>query len=412
MRIEPTMRGWMTALFRQRRKFNFVFLLIMVSGLAYILFTKPEFEAAGSLLVKFGRGATPEIARTDNTSPEIITQSDRRETIQSDMEILQSHALLLEIVHSFGAEKIYPNITKKVAGIDDPEEAVIRELWKGDLIVKSAPQSNIIEVHMINKDPQIAALFVHELFKRFIARQSEVFNKPQTNFLENEVKEAAAKLKKSQESLEKFKEEKGISSLNDEMAELLRQKSDAAAASLDANDDAWARLSELQEKEAQMRATYLPSSPLVTRQHELVVLAQKQLAQRQADQASRVNGATARINKRIAQLEAQRNQYRDLARQVAIDEENYKTYQLRSENARINDLLNRNSITPIVVVDEPVVPVKPIRPRKMLILATCLIAALVFGTGTALVFETLDPRFTEPTQISEILGVPVMANFT
>src|SRR5258706_15319638 len=130
MRIEPTTRGFISAFFRQRRKFTIVFLLFLIGGLGYILFTKPQYEAAGSLLVKFGRDATPEITRSDNSSPEIITQSDRRETMESDMQILQSHGLLYEIVHVFGAEQLYPGISKRVAGKDDPEEAAIRELWK------------------------------------------------------------------------------------------------------------------------------------------------------------------------------------------------------------------------------------------------------------------------------------------
>jgi LPS O-antigen subunit length determinant protein (WzzB/FepE family) len=97
---------------------------------------------------------------------------------------------------------------------------------------------------------------------------------------------------------------------------------------------------------------------------------------------------------------------------VSVDEQNYRNYLLRSENARINESLNRNSITPIVVMDEPGVPTKPIRPRKLLVLAMCLLGGLVFGTGTALAFETLDPRYTTPSQIADVLGVPVLANFS
>jgi uncharacterized protein involved in exopolysaccharide biosynthesis len=411
MKIEPTTRGFLSAIFRQRKRFATVFLLIMAGGLLYVLFTRSEYEAAGSLLVKFGRDATPEIARSDNNMPEIITQSDRRETIVSDIGILQSHALLYEIIQSIGVENLYPGITRRVKGKDNPTEAAIRQLWKSDLIVKSNPQSNIIDVRMVNEKPVIAASFVHTLFERFIQRQSEMFNKPQTNFLENEVREAANKLERSQQSLEAFKQDKEISSIDDEIAELLRQKSDAGTVDLDGNDDAWDRLAEMQAKESQMLATYLPSSPLVARQHQSVALAKKQLEQRKAEQNARIGDATAKINKRIAELEAQRTHYRDLARQVEIDEENYKNYQLRSENARINALLNRNSITPIVVVDEPVVPVKPLRPRRMLIIAMCLLAGAIFGTATALAFETLDPRFTSPQQVHDILGVPVMANF-
>jgi tyrosine-protein kinase Etk/Wzc len=402
----------MTAFFRQRRKFAIVFLLIMAGGVNYIAFTKSQYEAAGSLLVKFGRDATPEIARTEGNEPSIITQGDRRETIESDMQILQSHGLLYEIVHGLGAENLYPGITGRVKGTDDPDEAVIRDLWKGDLIVKSNPQSNVIDIRLLNQNPQLAAQFVHTLFQRFIARQSEVFNKPQTNLLEIEVKEAAAKLEASQTALETFKAQNGISSIDDELDELLRQKTDAGTLALDEDNDAWARLAEMQAKEKEMLATYLPDSPLVIRQHESVVLAQKQLRQRQAAQHERITASTTQINKRIAELEMQRSHYNDLQRQVEIGEQNYKNYNLRSENARINELLNRNRITPIVVVDEPVVPIKPAYPRRKLIMGMCLLAGLIFGAGTALVFETLDPRFTAPAQISEVLGVPVMANFS
>lgn len=389
-----------------------MFLLFVAGGLLYLAVTKSQYEAAGSLLVKFGPNATPEIGRTYDNAPQIITQSDRRETIQSDMEILRSHGLLHEVIEGFGVDKLYPGITRRVGKSDDPKERAIRDLWKNDLIIKSNPQSNIIEVRLTNENPVVAAQFVHALFQRFITRQSEVFNKPQTNFLDNEVKMAGDKLSRSQLALEAFKAERGISSIDDELSELLRQKSDAGTISLDTNEDAWARLAEMQAKENQMLATYLPDSPLVVRQHESVVLAKKQLRQRQAEQATRISGATAQINKRIAELEMLRNRYNDLARQVDIDEQNYKNYKLRSENARINDLLNRNSITPIVVVDEPVVPTKPVYPRKKLVIAMCVLAGLVFGIGTAIIFETLDPRFTSPEQISEILGVPVMANFS
>src|SRR4051812_1574333 len=108
MRIEPTTRGWMTAFFRQRRKFVVVFSVIFLTGITYITFARSQYEAAGSLLVKFGRDATPEIARSENSEPQIITQGDRRETIESDMQILQSHGLLYEIVHTLGPDALYP----------------------------------------------------------------------------------------------------------------------------------------------------------------------------------------------------------------------------------------------------------------------------------------------------------------
>lgn len=413
MRIEPTTRGWMTAFFRQWRKSAVIFLLIVAGGLVYIAFTGPQYESQGSLLVKFGRDATPEIGQQDNTGgPEVITQDDRRETIESDMEILQSHGLLHEIVDALGAENLYPGITRRVKGTDDPDDAAIRRLWKGDMVVKSDPHSDIINVWVVNRDPKVAALFITTLFQHFIARQSEMFNKPHTDLLEAEVKKAATALEMSQRALEEFKAQNGISSINDELDALLGQKSEAGTIALDEDNQAWERLADMQSKEKEMLATYLPNDPLVVRQHQAVQLAEKQMQEHQRTQRERIVSSTTRIDRRIAELESLQNQYNDLARQVAIDEQNYKNFVLRGENARINEILNRNRITPVVVVDQPAVPVKPVRPRKKLVMAMCLLAGLIFGAGAALILETLDPRFTSPEQIADVLGVPVMANFS
>lgn len=411
MQIEFTTRGIIGNIFRQGRKVVTVFLFIMVSGLIYIDLASPVYEAGGSILVKFGHDTPAQIAVSDNVST-VISQEDRREIMQSDMDILQSHNLIAAVVNEIGPENIYPGITKRVAGKDLPEEAVIRKLSKGDLIIKSSQFSNVIEIKMDNENPDIAAHFIHRLMEMFISRQSEIYNNAQTDFLQEQVKQAAAKLEYSQKALETYKAQKGISSINDELSELLRQKSDAGTASLEPIDSAWDRLSELESEEKKLLATYRPDSPQVIRAHTGVQLAKEQIRQRQAEIRSRTSGAASRIDKRIAALESQRKEYDDLVRQVEIDEKNYKNYQMHNEEARLNDKLNSKKITSIVVVDEPIVPVKPAYPRKMMIIGICLLAGLVSSLGVALAFETYDQRFTMPQQLSQVLGVPVMAAFS
>ena len=323
MKIELTTRGLLTVFFRQRRKFMVVLLVMMISGIAYVNIARPAYEASGRLLVKFGRDAGSGTIWPDQTGM-VISQNDRREIMESNIEILSSHDLLLAVVHDIGAEKLYPDLAEKKTDSEEPEEVAIRRILTSDLNVKSGQQSNIISVSLLNRDPKIAAAFVHRLFELFISRQSEVYNKPQTMFLKEQVDNASAKLQKSQEALQTFKALYGISSIDDELAELLRQKSDAGTVSLQSADDAWEKLADLQAKEKQMRATYRADSPQVQRIHQSVLLAEQQLRTRQSDKGSRIGHAASKINKRIAELEAQRTQYNDLARQVKIDETNYK----------------------------------------------------------------------------------------
>lgn len=409
MNIELTTRGVLSAFFRQRQRFMAVFLTVLACGVLYLALAKPEYEAAGSLLVRFGHDTASEVTRSEG-SPQVISQNDRRELMQSNMDILESHNLLRTVINELGAEALYPGITARVAGSDTPEEAAIRRLHN-DLTVKSSQQSNVIDVSLFNGDPKLAAAFIHRLFELFITRQSEVFNKPQTDFIQEQVAQAQAKLEHSQKELENFKARSGISSLDTELAELLRQKADTGTVSLGTMDDAWAKLADLQSKERQMLATYQPDSPQVKRMRENVRLARRQLEERQDDLSSRTGKATAKIDQRITVLEAKRKRYNDLLRQVEIDEENYKNYQFRAEDARIGDRMNQRNISSIAVVDEPVVPTRQARPRRTLVAAMTLLSALVLAGGIAFLFETFDQRFTAPEQLARVLGVPVMASF-
>jgi succinoglycan biosynthesis transport protein ExoP len=92
MYIETTSRGILTALFRQKIKLFLTVALITLVGLAYIFSLTPRYETKGSLLVKFGEGAVPSIARPDSQRSTEFSRSDRSELMQSYLKILQSHA--------------------------------------------------------------------------------------------------------------------------------------------------------------------------------------------------------------------------------------------------------------------------------------------------------------------------------
>jgi uncharacterized protein involved in exopolysaccharide biosynthesis len=411
MQIEFTSRGLLIGFFRQIRKFLVIFLTVVVTGVVYIIAATPAYEAAGSMLIKFGNDISTRMIQSEDGNPSIISQNDRREVMQSNVEILQSRSLILSVIKETGPEKIYPDLAERYTSNDALVEEVYKQLGKGDLTIKASQTSNVVTIKMQNPDPLITEWFVSRLMATFIERQSEIFNKPQTAFLKEQVKLSAEKLAGSQKALKAFKVEKGISSIEQELAELLRQKSDTGTVSLETIDNAWDRLSDLQSEETRLRSVYRADSPQVVRAHANVVLAKNLLRQRQSELKARTDSATDTIDKRIAALEDQRSTYNDLIHQVEIDEKNYKNYQIRSEEARVNETLNQQSITSVVVIDEPTVPNKPVHPRKTIILALCLLFGLVLGTGISLAFETFDQRFSSPTQVSALLGVPVMACF-
>ncbi len=419
MQIELTSRGLLSVLFRHRFKLALAFAVCLALGITYIVTTKPDYESVGSLLVRFGRSATPDVYENKG-GPDELSQNDRREIMQSNMQILQSRDLLREMITDFGVEKLYPNLTKTLRPGDNAVEAAITKLQNDDLTVKTALNSDIIEVHMFNQDAQLAAEFLHKLFDQFIVRESDVYNKQQTDFLAEQVKQASERLYRSQKALKQYKEEVGISSIDEELKQLLEQRSQAANIALTAMDKAKERLEELQAKETELLATYQPDSPAVKKIRQSIAKAQDQVEQRQRDLKNAeaastgetfVSAEMTRIARRIEKLEAVRTHHDDLERQVKIDEENYKTFVARSEAARVNQTLNEQKITRITTLDTPMVASRPSRPRKLIVLIAALMAGAIIGLGAAIVTETLDDRFTTPAQVAATMQLPVLASF-
>jgi len=166
-----------------------------------------------------------------------------------------------------------------------------------------------------------------------------------------------------------------------------------------------------------MQATYRDDSPMLQRLHETLAVAQDDLKKRKNDlNAPDGNGSSlaaklASVDKRISYLELQRGKFNELQQQVTIDRDNYLIYLKRGEEARINNLLNKENITSIDVMDHPALPASPVKPKKLIVIALTFLAAMFAAAGTALSKELLDDRLTSPEKVYEALGVPVLASF-
>lgn len=418
MIIENSPRGYLTAFFRQGRAFTVVAGLILLAGVTYLVTTQPVYEARGSLVVKFGQDARPDAALGEKTDYADADSSARREIIQSYVKIIFSRDLLRNLVNEFGTDRLYPGIEKQIAPGQPPDEAAIDILLDRDLKVAFG-QSHVIDISVRNPDAQLAAAFAGRVMDAFARKRTEIYNTPQTDLLRQQIEDGRRKFQAAQQNLQNFKHEAGISDVDEETAQLLREKSELNTLAFAAISEAQARLAELETQETKMRSTYRDDSPMLVRFKKEVDSARADLKSRQnALNPSKNGGADSslaermnNVDKRLAYLETRRGEYNDLRQQVKIDEENYLYYLKRGEEARINNLLNQYNITRISVVDRPAVPLAPISPRRNIFLAVTLLAALMAGTGTALLRESLDDRISNPDQVLAAIGVPVLVSF-
>ncbi len=417
MDIEYNTRGFLTVFFRQFFVFILVFGLITVASVFYLMNSENVYEARGSLLLRLGDDARPDptFSRDQNRSSD-ISSSHRKDTIQSYIKILQSRDLLRSVINDMGVERLYPEVAQNTENLLSPTEIAISILLGGAMNLKS-DDSSVISIGIENKDPQIAAEFTKLLMKSFILRQVEIYDTPQITFMKQQIVEAKNKLEASQEEFHLFKNIAEISSIDEEMFQLVREKTDLSVVAFSALTEAQAELDKLEVEKAQMLRTYKQNSPMVQRLEESMNLIKAQIKIHQGSLDARgetsntLSAKIADIDKRISYLESQRARFDQFQRQTKLDEENYFYYVQRGEEARINDILNMQNITHISVIDSPVVPLSPIRPRKDLFFVLSLLAAFMAGVGIVLVRELQDERFSRPEQVTATLSIPLLATF-
>lgn len=410
------MRTFLTGFFRQSYLFTFIFLLVGGLGVGYLTITKPIYEVHSSMLVKFGKDARPDGNTSENSDYAQADYHARQEIIQSYIKIMLSRDLLRDLVKKVGSAAIYPDLKLQPKDKMPIDEVVVDKLLGGDLKVMN-DESHVIDIAVRNRNPHIAMEICTFVMNAFIRKRTEIYNTPQTNFLQQQIDEAHKKLDSSQKNMQTFKEQAGISAIDEELSQLLREKSDLTALAYNAITESQKRVAELQEKQAEMQATYRDDSPMLQRLHQTIAVAQEDLKKRRNDlNAPDSNGSSlaaklANVDKRISYLESQRGKYNELQQQVSIDQDNYLVYRKRGEEARINNLLNKENITSIDVMDHPALPSSPIKPKKLIVLALTFLAALMAGGGLALSRELLDDRLNTPEKLYDALRVPVLASF-
>ena len=91
MHIEYTPRGLLAQFFSPGLEdVHAVPVCAVLGGLIYIAAVKPVYEATGSLLVKFGQNTPEQRTHSGAEGASVISQDDRREIMQSNLDILMT----------------------------------------------------------------------------------------------------------------------------------------------------------------------------------------------------------------------------------------------------------------------------------------------------------------------------------
>jgi uncharacterized protein involved in exopolysaccharide biosynthesis len=468
MLARATFPNFVYVLFHHKWAMVSTFLAVMVATGAYCLLATAYYESECDLYVNFGRDTSSPV-NTPSGVGQAQDAGNQQNILNSLVQMLTSGSLADEVITEIGLKKLYPKIVASPPSSGTPLGAAERRMLKHDLIVQVAKNANTIQVIYEHPDPELAANTANLLVNKFIARELAVLRDPKSNFLPERLEQYHTQLIQSEAALDEFRNQTGISSLDEERTLLLKRRADiessfsnnqAQVTELEnrrqvlqselgklpqnveyANEDD-ATQSQLVQLQVQRQALLInyredsqtvqnvekqikeltdlhaagqtrvtKQSPSVSHQDIEVDLnrAQAQIYGIQEAQAT-LQRQRVEVERRLAELDNRNTKLQDLERQYQIADLNYRTYNQYFEQAHIAEELNKQKITTISVI-EPATPAdRATKPNTSRILLISGGLAVVFALLIAFFLEGLDERLNLPVQVEDALKLTVLTS--
>lgn len=396
-----SLRDFFYVLFKRKNSILLFFAVtVCIVAVASVVAT-PTYEATAQILVKVGMEAvyTPTLPTRDT---EQIVRVDRQQQINSEIEILKSRFLAQKVVESLRPEVIYKDLDNSGGGFlsnlfrateadqsptqsnGDNIEQAVTNLQKNTTIgaVKS---SDVINVSFRHTDPQVGAKVVNTLVGLYLDRRLHVHKNPdsytflrdQSHILENE-------LKRSAESLNNFKKEHDITSLQEERTVLLKQQADFRT-----------KVVELELKERELLTKYTDQSRLV---------------QGVRDEIGLVRNKLVELERRQTQLNQNEREFNRLQQEVEVDRENYRLYLTKFKESRILSSMDPGKISNVSVIEPAQAPLKPVSPNIFLNMILAVLLGGVGAFGWAFFSEYMADNLEGAEDVEEHLRLPVLAS--
>ncbi len=397
-----SLRGSLRVIFK-RQNTILIFFGVTVCTVAIVsVVATPTYEATAQILVKVGMEAvyTPTLPTRDT---EQIVRVDRQQQINSEIEILRSRFLAQKVVGSLRPEVIYKDLDNSGGGFlsnlfrateadqsppqsngDSIIEQAVTNVQKNTTIgaVKS---SDVINVSFRHTDPQVAAKVVNTLVDLYLDRRLHVHKNPDSvTFLRDQSQILDNELRRSAESLNTFKKEHDITSLQEERTVLLKQQADLRT-----------KVVELELKERELLTKYTDQSRLV---------------QGVRDEIGLVRDKLVELERRQTKLNQIEREFNRLQQEVEVDRENYRLYLTKFKESRILSSMDPGKMSNVSVIEPAQAPLKPVSPNIVLSMILAVFLGGVGAFGLAFLSEYMADNLEGAEDVEEHLRLPVLAS--
>lgn len=341
------------------------------------------------------------------------------------------------------------------------EAEIFDEVVKQFMEVISVSQqgkSQLVTISVEMADPRTAALAANALANGFIESQLEAtmeMSATATNWMNSRLGELRAKLKEAEDRLQTFREAENLVDIDgvstivagelsltaDRMIDARRQRAEAESQYRQVQamrSGGWERLAtipavlghpliqQFKADEAKAKAKVEELSRRYGARHPAMEGARSELNAASASLRGQVEQIVAGIERnyqlavanenslrssfnankaQIQQISAKEFRLRELQREVEANRALYDTFMTRlKETSATADLDTANAR----IVDPAVVPSKPVKPKKTLIVLIAGLLALFAGVGLSLLLDALNNTFKSTEEVESKLNIPVL----
>lgn len=259
----------------------------------------------------------------------------------------------------------------------------VENLQKQIAISEKGKQTDVIGVSFENTDPKRASMVLNavgdEYLKQNVERKSDEVEQS-LDFLNRQLPEVKKRMEDSESRYNTLRRGRGTVDLSEETKSLLQRSVTAET-----------RLGELRQKRQLMSAKFQDAHP------DVVAL---------DNEIRSVSGEVAGIQAKLKELPAVEQDVFSSTRDLKVNTDVYMNLLGSAQQLR---LTAASKVGNARLLDAAVAPIKPVRPKSILVIGGAALVGLLLGIGGALLRRNWSGRLEEPEQIQHLVGLPVIA---
>jgi Mrp family chromosome partitioning ATPase/uncharacterized protein involved in exopolysaccharide biosynthesis len=418
----PRIAWVVPALMRRARVILIAATVVSGALIAALVIRGPVYEVSASLLVKLGREmGDPSLAGQEQG----VVTVKRPEDIATEIAILQSTALVGQVVDAYGVERFYARPTAQSLmqtlkyALSDAREWIGDRIDEGLAMVglgrllsrrekivmqlhdairaESGNQSDVVRVSMYIRDPGVGVEILERLTERYLATHVQVHRSDKAEtFFADEVSKIESQLAETGRERATLRQRHRAWSLAKRREHLLdwRQQLLASREGFEAHLECLADPADTVATQPAGAGAPDPQGVERERLEALLkgVTTDLQEAQRGLDELD------------VAELELAR-----LDREIIRMERDYLLYAGKREEARIFAAMDLAEISNISVIAPPTATARPVAPSLKMLIAGIVVIGFGAPIGLVLLYGMLRPAVHSREDVAEGLGARVLA---